>query len=200
MPSWEGRRGLTLLEVVIALLLFSVMSTVLLSGQGTAARAIERAEVMRAMAELIGFRLNMVTLQPDDYQDGDEGEFPAHGKSSRLVDEDEAFGDRYEGYTWTVSIAETIGAGSSGSVSIDGQDARQTLFESEGGGGEEAGDDEGDQEVEADAVDRMLLITVTVYPPGWQEADRGESDAIQPRSAWTAIHLPTASDESGAQR
>jgi len=76
MPSWEGRRGLTLLEVVIALLLFSVMSTVLLSGQGTAARAIERAEVMRAMAELIGFRLNMVTLQPDDYQDGDEGEFP----------------------------------------------------------------------------------------------------------------------------
>jgi len=46
----------------------------------------------------------------------------------------------------------------------------------------------------------MLLITVTVYPPGWQEADRGESDAIQPRSAWTAIHLPTASDESGAQR
>jgi len=193
------RRGLTLLEVVIALLLFALMSTVLLTGQGTAAQAIAKAEVMRDMAELISFRLNMVVLQPNEYEDGDQGGFPAQGKNSRLVDEEEAFADRYRGYSWEVSIAETIGAGASGTVSIEGEDPRQTLFDSEGGGGGESGG-EADEELEADAVDRMLLITVTVYPPGWQETDRGEADAIQPRSAWTAIHLPTETDAGETTR
>ena len=192
-------RGLTLLEVVIALLLFALMSTVLLTGQGTAARSIEKAAVMRDMAELISYRLNMVVLQPNDYEDGDQGEFPAQGKSTRLVDEVDVFGDRYEGYSWEVTIAETIGAGASSSVSIDGEDPRQALFDSEGGGGgDEAGEE--DEEVEADAVDRMLLITVTVYPPGWQDSDRDLRDAIKPRSAWTAIHLPNETDESGNSR
>ena len=199
-PARRRARGLTLLEVVIALLLFAMMSTVLLTGQGTAARAIERAEVMRDMAELLSFRLNMVALQPSEYQDGDQGEFPSQGQSTRLIDEIDVFSDRYEGYTWEVTIAETIGAGASGSVSIDGDDPRQTLFESEGtGGGDDAGD-ESDEELEADAVDRMLLITVTVYPPGWEDADRDEADAIQPRSAWTAIHLPTETEDSGNAR
>ena len=174
------------------------MSTVLLTGQGTAARAIEKAEVMRDMAELISYRLNMIVLQPDDYEDGDQGEFPAQGKSTRLLDEVDVFGDRYAGYSWEVTISETIGAGASSNVSIDGEDPRQTLFEAEGSGGEDAGDE--DEELEADAVDRMLLITVIVYPPGWQEADRDEKDAIQPRSAWTAIHLPNESDEAGGTR
>jgi len=192
MPNSAGNqrtRGLTLLEVVIALLLFALMSTVLLTGQGTAARAIEKAEVMRDMAELISFRLNMVALQPNDYQDGDQGEFPAQGQSTRLLDEVDVFGDRYPGYVWEVSIAETIGAGASGSVSIDGEDPRQTLFEAEGGMGDDYGDGEA-EDLEADAVDRMLLITVTVYPPNWDESDRESADAIQPRSAWTAVPLP----------
>ncbi|MHC4953742.1 MAG: hypothetical protein ACYTGZ_07615 [Planctomycetota bacterium] len=178
------------------------MSTVLLTGQGTAARAVERAEVMRDMAELIGFRLNMVVLQPDEYEDGDRGDFPASSKSTRLVDEEEIFGDRFEGYRWEVTIQETIGAGASGSVSIDGEDVRGALFDEEGGAA--ATDDEGgiagedsEQDVEADAVDRMLLITVTVYPPGWDEADRDDPDAIPARTAWTAVHLPSEMDETG---
>jgi len=191
------RRGLTLLEVVIALLLFALMSTVLLTGQGTAARAVERAEVMRDMAELLSFRLNMIVLQPGEYEDGDSGQFPASSKSSRLVDEDEIFEDRYRGYGWEVTIQETIGAGASGNVTIDGEEIGAALFGEEGGGGggEEAG--EGDEDVQADAIDRMMLITVTVYPPGWEEADREEEDAIMPRSAWTAIHLPEDPDDSG---
>jgi len=199
MRNSAGRRGLTLLEVVIALLLFALMSTVLLTGQSTAARAVERAEVMRDMAELIGFRLNMVTLQPEDYEDGDQGEFPASGKSTRLVDEDEIFSDRFKGYRWEVTIQETIGAGASGNASIDGSDVRSALFDSEGGGSTEEGADVGEpeDELEADAVDRMLLITVTVYPPGWDETDKDDPDAIPARGAWTAIHLPTETDETG---
>ena len=189
---------MTLLEVVIALLLFALMSTVLLTGQGTAARAVERAEVMRDMAELLSFRLNMIVLQPGEYDDGDSGEFPASGKSSRLVDEDELFEDRYSGYTWEVTIQETIGAGASGNVTVDGEAIGGALFGEEGGGGGDDGGDvgDGDDDVQADAIDRMLLITVTVYPRGWDEADREEEDAILPRSAWTAIHLPEDPDDS----
>ena len=193
------RRGLTLLEVVIALLLFALMSTVLLTGQGTAARSVERAEVMRDMAELLSFRLNMIVLQPGEYEDGDNGEFPSSGKSSRLVDEDELFEDRYRGYTWEVTIQETIGAGASGNVTIDGEEIGGALFGEEGGGGAEDGGEagEGDEDVQADAVDRMMLITVTVYPPGWEESDREEEDVIMPRSAWTAIHLPDDPADTG---
>ena len=190
-------RGLTLLEVVIALLLFALMSTVLLTGQGTAARSVERAEVMRDMAELLGFRLNMVVLQPGEYEDGDSGEFPAAGKSSRLIDEDDIFEDRYEGYTWEVTIQETIGAGASGSVTVDGEESGGPLFGEEGGAsGAEGEPMESDDDVQADAIDRMLLITVTVYPPGWDESERDADDVILPRSAWTAIHLPDDSDDS----
>jgi len=208
-------RGLTLLEVVIALLLFALMSTVLLTGQGTAARAVERAEVMRDMAELLGFRLNMYVLQPDDYDDGDSGEFPAAGKSTRLVDEDAIFGSRYVGYYWEMTIQETIGAGASGSVTVDGQATGGPLFGEEGGGGGGGfGDDPAagtgtgtgvgtgvgtgtaEDDVQADAIDRMLLVTVTVYPPGWDESDRNEKDVILPRSAWTAIHLVDEADGS----
>jgi prepilin-type N-terminal cleavage/methylation domain-containing protein len=191
-------RGLTLLEVMIALMLFSLMSTILLSGQGTATRSIEKAEAMRAMAELLSFRLNMVVLQPKDYEDGERGTFPESSKSSRLVDEDEIFGDRYEGYTWEVTIAETIGAGSSGSVSIEGEEPRNALFSEEGSGSGAEGDDGGEEEeVEADQVDRMMLITVTVYPPNYDEADADDPEAIKPRSVWTAIHLPEEESEGG---
>lgn len=198
----RGREGgLTLLEVMIALMLFSLMSTILLSGQGTAARSIEKAEAMRAMAELLSFRLNMVVLQPKEYEDGERGTFPDPSKNSRLVDEDEVFGDRYEGYTYEVRITETIGAGASGSVSIDGEDARNSLFPEEGGGG--AGVDGADpveeEDVEADTVDRMMLITVTVYPPNYDESETDDPDSIKPRSVWTAIHLPEEESEGGTE-
>lgn len=176
---------------MIALMLFSLMSTILLTGQGTAARSIEKAEAMRDMAELLSFRLNMIVLQPKDYEDGDTGTFPDSSKSSRLVDEEDVFGDRYPGYTWEVRISETIGAGSSGSVSIDGDEPMNSLFSEEGGGAGADGTLGVDEEdVEADQVDRMLLITVTVYPPNYDEADADDPDAIKARSVWTAIHLP----------
>jgi hypothetical protein len=173
---------------MIALMLFSLMSTILLTGQGTAARSIEKAEAMRDMAELLSFRLNMIVLQPDEYEDGDRGTFPESSKSSRLVDEEDVFGDRYEGYTWEVTIAETIGAGSSGSVSIEGGEPQNALFSEEGGGGAE-GEGGEEEDVEADQVDRMMLITVTVYPPNYDEADADDPDSVKPRSVWTAINL-----------
>jgi hypothetical protein len=178
-------------------MLFALMSTVLLKGQGDAAQSIEKAETMRDMAELLGFRLNMIVLDPDDYEDGDTGEFPASGKSTRIVDEGDVFGDRYEGYTWEVRISETVGSGAGGNVSIEGGDPLDSLFPEEGSGGTEEGVDESDEEeIGADEVDRMLLIVVTVYPPLWDESDRENAEAIQPRSAWTAVSLPEEPDDT----
>jgi type II secretory pathway pseudopilin PulG len=195
-------RGLTLLEVVIALMLFALMSTVLLSGQGTAATSIEKAEAMRDMAELCSFRLNMASLQPDEYEDGDGGEFPALGKSTRLVDEEEVLGTRYEGYTWEVRISETVGSGAGGNVSIEGGDPLESLFPEEGATATEEGfeSDEPEEELQADEVDRMLLIVVTVFPPNWDESQREDEEAIQPRTAWTAIPLPTEEDTEDGLR
>jgi len=198
LPPPERRKrpsaGLTLLEVVIALMLFAMMSTVLLTGQGTAAESIRKAEAMRDMAELLGFRLQMVAAQPEEYEDGDFGEFPATGQSTRLVDEEEVFGDRYAGYTWEVRISETIGSGAGSNVTVEGGDPMGSLFAEEGGGtaGDGGFEDSAEEDVEADQVDRMLLIEVTVYPPEWEEGDRDDPEAIQPRSAWTAIGLPQA--------
>jgi len=195
-------RGLTLLEVMIALMLFALMSTVLLSGQGTAAQSIEKAEVMRDMAELLGLRLNAVALQPDDYEDGDTGEFPAVGQSTRIIDEEKLLGDRYAGYTWEVRISETVGSGAGGNVSIDGGDPLGSLFREEGATADETGSTpaaEEEEEIAADQVDRMLLIEVTVYPPNWDEEDRDDPEAIQPRSAWTAVPLPAEPAEEGVR-
>ncbi|MEM8886007.1 MAG: type II secretion system protein [Planctomycetota bacterium] len=190
---------MTLIEVVIALLLFALMSTVLLIGQATAVRSIEKSDAMRDMSELLGFRLQMVLLQLSEYEDGDTGEFPASGISKRLIDEEDVFDDRYEGYTWEVSILETVGAGASGSVSIEGEDPASSLFAEEGGATGDDFSDDDVEEVEADSVDRMLMITVTVYPPGWEEADAEDEDAIQPRSVWTAVKVPEDPNEEGAE-
>lgn len=195
----RAARGLTLLEVMIALMLFALMSTVLLSGQGTAAQSIEKAEAMRDMAELLSFRLNLVALQPDEYEDGDTGEFPAVGQSTRIIDEEKVLGDRYAGYTWEVRISETIGSGASGNVSVDGEDPLGSLFREEGSTAGEDGEpiESEEEDIGADQVDRMLLIEVTVYPPNWDEADREDEEAIQPRTAWTAIPIPEEPTEEG---
>ena len=46
----------------------------------------------------------------------------------------------------------------------------------------------------------MLLIKVTVYPPGYDDSfDPNEEDrvrTVRPRSAWTAVHLPPEEDDS----
>jgi len=42
--------------------------------------------------------------QPEEYEDGDTGRFPADGVSTRLVDEEEVFGTLYEGYTWELEM------------------------------------------------------------------------------------------------
>ena len=184
-------RGLTLLEVVIALMLFAMISVFLLSGHAKAAEATLRAEIERAMAELLSFRLNMVALEHKEYEDGDEGTFPHLGAGDRLVDEEEIFRDRFAGYTWRVEMSETIGTGATGPVSVDDSDPRSLLFEEEGGGGETAGEGE-EAQATAEEVDQMLFIRVTVYPPGYDLSlpEEEAAQAPQPRSAWTAIHLP----------
>lgn len=192
-----GARGFTLLEVVIATMIFALMGVMLLGGHAKATRSLDRAQVARDMAELLGLRLNLVALQPEEYQDGDRGGFPATGMSTRIVDEEKIFEDRYPGYTWEVHLYETIGAGAAGSVTIEGGEPRNLLFEEEGGG---AAEGEEEEEVAAEDVDRMLFIRVIVYPPGYEEGDQDVEEALQPRSAWTAIHLPDTETEESAPK
>jgi len=189
----DGERGLTLLEVVIALLLFAMMAMFLLSGQARAADAILRARIEREMAELLRLRLDLAALEYEEYREGTtEGEFPSD-VSSRIVDEAEALGDRFEGYRWEVTITETIGAGAASTVEIEGGESHELLFTEEGSAAE---DDEDATSVQAEEVDRMIYILVTVYPPRYDELTEEErADAgMQARSAWTAVHLPP--DES----
>ena len=201
----DGEAGLTLLEVIVSLMLFSLMSTLLLGSQGAAADSALDAQIERDIAFLLPFRLNAVALDPEEYdQDEIIGQFPAGGVSSRLIDEEELFGTTYEGYTWKVERKEVIGAGSSGTVQVGGNVA-EMLFPEEAGLGL-ATDDEGQpsvdenedyEEVDADAVDMMLFIKVTVYPPGYDPHDvPGENArAGGPRSAWTAVILPKEEEE-----
>lgn len=190
----ERVRGLTLLEVVIALMLFSLMAMVLLSGHAAASEEILRAEQERDMAELLRLRLDMIALQYEDYRDGStEGEFPAR-ISDRLLDEEKVLGDRFAGYRWEFEMHEVVAAGAEGRVEIEGGDTLDVLFPEEGGGTEST-DDELGSVVQPDEIDKMLYIRVTVYPPNYEEEpevpEEGERVApVRPRSAWTAIHLP----------
>ena len=191
----RGIRGLTLLEVVIALMLFSMISVFLLSGHSQAADSTLRAQIEREMAELLSFRLNMIALNHEDYEDGDSGSFPHSGASDRLADEEEVFGDRYAGYIWEVEMSEAIGTGATGAVSVDESEPRNLLFVEEGGAGDP---DEDEAQVGADEVDQMLFIRVTIYPPEYEPSQSLEETdaALRPRSAWTAIHLPREELES----
>jgi len=191
----DGERGLTLLEVVIALLLFSLMAMFLLSGQARAADAVLRAQIEREMAELLRLRLDLAALEYEEYRDrATEGEFPSN-VSSRILDESDVLGDRFEGYRWEVTITETIGAGAASTVEIEGGEQHDLLFAEEGSTvAEEEGEDA--SSVQAEEVDRMMYIHVTVYPPRYDELTEEEREeaGMRARSAWTAVHLPP--DES----
>lgn len=192
----DGERGLTLLEVVIALLLFSMMAMFLLSGQARSADAILRAQIEREMAELLRLRLDLAALEYEDYREGTtEGEFPAD-VSSRIIDEAEVLGDRFAGYRWEATITETIGAGAASTVEIEGGDQHELLFAEEGSS---VAEEEGEEAttVQAEEVDRMIFILVTVYPPRYDELsdEEREEAGMRPRSAWTAVHLPPEESE-----
>lgn len=195
MSPPAGQRGLTLLEVVIALLLFSVMALFLLSGHARASDAVRRAQVEREMAELLRLRIDLAALEYEEYRDRTtEGLFPAR-VSTRILDEEKVLKDTYPGYRWEVTVTETVGAGAAGLVRVQGGDAIGLLFEEEGGGAPE--EDEGEPK-EAGEVDRMLLIQATVYPPGYDDATPEErEEALRPRSAWTAVYLPP--EEEGGE-
>jgi len=186
------RRGLTLLEVVIALMLFAMISVMLLASQGIALDQTLRARTERDMAYLLGYRLRMAELLPDDYEDGEVGEFPASGKSSRFLDESEIFGKKYQQYTWEVVKQETVGAGSDSAVNVGGSEL-DPLFSEEGGSAAESGEEI--VEKESGEVDRMLMIRVTIYPPNWDAMGDPDANLAKPRSAWTAIPLANEEDE-----
>ena len=192
-----NERGLTLLEVVIALLLFAMMSVFLLSGHARATDAILRAQIEREMAELLRLRLDLATLEREQYSDGtSEGEFPSTD-SKRILDEEEVLGDRFAGYRWEVTVTETLGAGAQGSVEVEGGEKYEPLFSEEGGTTDGESEDDG-QLVQPEDVDRMLYIHVTVYPPGYDETSDEDRDlALRPRSAWTAIHIPPEKTDGG---
>jgi len=185
--SRPKERGLTLLEVVIALLLFSMIAVFLLEGHARAADAVMRMQVEREMAELLRLRLDLATLEHEEYREGTTtGGFPAN-VSTRIVDEEKLLGDRYPGYRWEVVISAALGAGGSGSVEVEDDRAYEPLFaeESNSAEGEEAAT------VQAEDIDRMLFIQVTVYPPGYDDVpDTEREQGLQPRSAWTAVYTP----------
>ena len=72
----------------------------------------------------------------------------------------------------------------------------EPLFGEEGGGAPADGKEDA-AVVQAEEIDRMLFIQVTVYPPGYDPAET-EDDALQPRSAWTAVFFPPDEEEGGA--
>ncbi len=80
-------------------------------------------------------------------------------------------------------------------MSVYDGEQRRLLFAEEGTVAEGAEDEEVD--VDAQDVDRMIFIRVTVYPPGYDASIPIEerATALRPRSAWTAIHLPPEEDE-----
>ncbi|MHC4549681.1 MAG: PulJ/GspJ family protein [Planctomycetota bacterium] len=197
MDGRLSERGLTLLEVVIALLLFALMAMFLLSGHARAADAVMRAQIEREMAELLRLRIDLVALEHEQYREGTtEGGFPA-SVSSRIVDEEEILGDLYADYRWEVTITETIGAGAAGRVEIEGGESHDLLFAEESSSASADEDDEDGTVIQEEEVDRMLFIQVTVYPPRYDELteEEREEEGLQPRSAWTAIHLPTEESE-----
>jgi len=204
MRNSGAESGLTLLEVVIAILLFALMCTLLLAGQGEAAEAALQAETERDMAYLLPERLKLVALDPDDYDDGEQGTFPASGKSSRFFDEEKVFGDRYTGYRWSVEILRTVAAGADEPVRVDGEDAITPLFAEEGGGAGAAPSDlkRGDiTDVKREDVDRMLFVRVTVYPPNYVPDQTEEGPGVVlPKSAWTAVPLRDEEQEGEAGR
>jgi hypothetical protein len=198
----SAESGLTLLEVVIAILLFALMCVLLVSGQGEAADSAFRAQTERDMAYLLPERLKLVALDPDDYKDGEEGEFPAHGKSSRLVDEEKVFGNRYPGYRWRLERIETVGAGASEPVRIEGLDGvAAPLFAEEGGGAGAGASSRPERasdiaDVKPEDVDRMLFLRVTIFPPGYDPSVTEEGPGVVlPKSAWTAIPRRTEEAE-----
>lgn len=191
----RGERGLTLLEVVVALLLFSLMAMLLLSGQSAASDSLLKARTERQIAYLLPLRLNLVALDPEAYEDGEEGAFPSDIEN-RFFDESKVFGPECDGFRWRVEKAETIGAGSDGAAKIPGGDSLDMLFSEE----TQTPEDEGEEapEVEAASLDRMWFLRVTVYPPGWNESlSEEEKQALpKPRSVWTAIPIPATEEEA----
>lgn len=194
-----GEKGLTLLEVVIALLLFAMIAIFLLEGHSRAADAVLRMQVERDIAELLRLRLDLAALEHDEYREGTtEGMFPAT-VSRRIVDEEKVLGSRYPGYRWEVTITAALGAGASGKVEVQDDRTYEPLFGEEGAATASADTTkEGKEEasvMQAEDIDRMLLIQVTVFPPGYDPASPDENQ-LQPRSAWTAVYLPP--DEADA--
>jgi len=204
-----GERGLTLLEVVIALLLFAMIAIFLLDNHANAADRVMRMQIEREMAELLRIRLDLAALEHEEYREGTtEGTFPAN-VSTRIVDEEKVLGDRYPGYRWEVTITATLGAGGAGRTEVQNDRTYEPLFAEEAGNGAGSasasgtgtgtGKDKDAAVVQAEDVDRMLFVQVTVYPPGYDEvADSEREDALQPHSAWTAVYLPPDQEDTGA--
>lgn len=196
-PPSSREKGLTLLEVVIALLLFAMIAIFLLDGHARAADAVLRMQIEREMAELLRLRLDLAALEHEEYQEGmTEGTFPAT-ISTRIVDEEKVLGDRFPGYRWEVTITPMLGASNtSGPAEIQDDRTYEPLFNEEGGSVADGGEQDASV-VQAEEIDRMLFVQVTVYPPGYDPAE-SDDDALQPRSAWTAVYLPPDGDEEGA--
>lgn len=197
-PASRRESGLTLLEVVIALLLFAMIAIFLLEGHSRAADAVLRMQVEREMAELLRLRLDLASLEHEEYREGTtEGTFPAT-VSRRIVDEEKVLGARYSGYRWEVTISAALGAGASGKVEVQDDRTYEPLFGEEGSVATGAEGEEDEASVmQAEDIDRMLLIEVTVYPPGYDPLEAGEN-GLQPRSAWTAVYLPPDQETGGA--
>jgi len=198
-PPVPREKGLTLLEVVIALLLFAMIAIFLLDGHARAADAVLRMQIEREMAELLRLRVDLASLEHEEYREGTtDGAFPAD-VSTRIVDEEKVLGDRFPGYRWEVTITPMLGAGNTtGTVEVRDDRTYEPLFAEESGVAPTAdGQEEDASVVETEDIDRMLFIQVTVFPPGYDPGDT-DDEAFQPRSAWTAVFLPPDEEEGGA--
>ncbi len=108
MKKTERESGMTLLEVMVALVIVSTTALPLLVSLGDAHRRVTRANIKRQMKQLMEYKLSHILLdrpaedQEPIYVDGAEGNF---GEDFELADSDEkayGFDDALYNYSYRI--------------------------------------------------------------------------------------------------
>ena len=125
--SNTSQSGMTLLEVMVALVIVSTTALPLLVSLGDAHRRVARANIKRQMKQLMEYKLAHILLdrpaedQEPIYVDGVEGNF---GEDFELADSDEkayGFDDALYNYSYRIDSQE-IDLGTTGGITGDEED------------------------------------------------------------------------------